>query len=129
MGGCADVLIVQLNPINIPEVPRDMRGIMDRVNTLAFNSSLMREMRMINFVTQLIDRGDLDGTKYTRLFVHSVDAEEDLARLAPSSKLNADPEFLESLFALGEARAAAFLEAHFDDIGARSSTDIAAKFC
>ncbi len=129
MGGCADVLIVQINPTNIPEVPRDMRGILDRVNTLAFNSSLMREMRMIHFVTQLIDRGELDGAKHARLFVHSVDAEEDLARLAPSSRLNADPAFLEFLFALGDARAAAFLDRHFDDIGVRSSTDIVAKFC
>jgi NTE family protein len=41
MGGCPDIIIVQLNPINIPAVPRDMRAIMDRINTLAFNSSLM----------------------------------------------------------------------------------------
>jgi NTE family protein len=43
MGGCPDIIIVQLNPINIPTVPRDMRAIMDRINTLAFNSSLMGE--------------------------------------------------------------------------------------
>ena len=57
MGGAPDIVIVQLNPINIPEVPRDIRAIVDRMNTLAFNSSLMREMRMIRFVTDLIDQG------------------------------------------------------------------------
>jgi NTE family protein len=129
MGGGADILIVQLNPINIPEVPRDMRGILDRINTLAFNSSLMREMRMIRFVTELIDKGDLDGTRYTRLFVHTVDAEVELGALGPASKLNADEAFLHHLRALGVARAEAFLDGHFDDIGVRSSTDIAAKFC
>ena len=129
MGGCPDIIIVQLNPINIPAVPRDMRAIMDRINTLAFNSSLMREMRMIHFVTQLIDRGDLDGGKYLRLFIHCIDAEEQLAGLDPSSKLNAAPDFLAHLFELGVARAEAFLTLHFDAIGVASSTDIEAKFC
>jgi NTE family protein len=129
MGGCQDIIIVQLNPINIPEVPRDMRGIMDRINTLAFNSSLMREMRMIRFVTELIDRGDLDGARYTRLFIHTIDAEAELAAFDPASKLNADRAFLDHLFALGAARAEAFLAAHWDTIGVRSSTDVEAKFC
>jgi NTE family protein len=129
MGGSPDIVIVQLNPINIPEVPRDMRAIMDRINTLAFNSSLTREMRMIRFVTELIDRGDLDGSRYLRLFVHTIDAEAELAALDPSSKLNADPAFLRHLFALGAARAEAFLATHFDAIGQRSSTDVEARFC
>jgi NTE family protein len=129
MGGGPDILIVQLNPINIPQVPRDMRDILDRINTLAFNSSLMREMRMIRFVTELIDKGDLDGTRYTRMFIHTVDAEVELGALGPASKLNADEGFLRHLRALGVARAEAFLAAHFDDLGVRSSTDIAAKFC
>jgi NTE family protein len=129
MGGSQDILIVQLNPINIPEVPRDMRGIMDRINTLAFNSSLMREMRMIRFVTQLIDRGDLDGARYLRMFIHTIDAEAELAAFDPASKLNADRAFLDHLFALGVARAEAFLAEHWDAIGERSSTDVEAKFC
>jgi NTE family protein len=129
MGGGADILIVQLNPINIPEVPRDMRDIMDRVNTLAFNSSLMREMRMIKFVTDMIDRGDLDGDKYLRLFIHCIDAERELAALGASSKLNADRAFLRHLFDLGVEKAYAFLAAHFDDLGVRSSTDVGTRFC
>jgi NTE family protein len=129
MGGGRDIVIVQLNPINIPEVPRDMRAIMDRINTLAFNSSLMREMRMIRFVTQLIDRGDLDGARYQRMLIHTIDAEAELAAFDPASKLNADRAFLDHLFGLGAARAEAFLAEHWDAIGVRSSTDVDAKFC
>lgn len=129
MGGSPDIVIVQLNPINIPDVPRDMRGIMDRINTLAFNSSLMREMRMIRFITQLIDRGDLDGSRYLRLNIHSIDAEAELATFDPSSKLNADRDFLQHLFRLGATRAEDFLEQHWDAVGVRSSTDVDAKFC
>jgi NTE family protein len=36
---CCDVLIVQVNPIGIPEVPRTARAILDRINTLSYNSS------------------------------------------------------------------------------------------
>jgi len=129
MGGGQDIVIIQLNPINIPEVPRDMRAILDRINTLAFNSSLMREMRMIRFVTDLIDRGDLDGERYLRLFIHTIDAEAELAAFDPASKLNADRGFLDHLFMLGSAQADRFLATHWDAIGLRSSTDVEKKFC
>jgi NTE family protein len=128
MGGAPDILIVQLNPINIPDVPRDIRAIVDRMNTLAFNSSLMREMRMIRFVTDLIDQGQLPKEKHLRCFIHTVDAEEELAAFNASSKMNASTGFLHHLRALGVARADAFLDAHFDAIGVRSSTDVVSKF-
>jgi NTE family protein len=128
MGGAPDILIVQLNPINIPEVPRDIRAIVDRMNTLAFNSSLMREMRMIRFVTDLIDQGQLPKDRHLRCFIHTVDAEAELAAFNASSKLNGSIAFLHHLRALGAARADAFLDEHFDAIGERSSTDVVAKF-
>jgi len=128
MGGGRDIAIVQLNPINIPEVPRRIADIIDRVNTLSFNSSLMREMRMIHFITTLIDRGDLPADRYPRMLIHTIDAEVELAKLSASSKLNATPAFLDYLFKLGRSRASAFLDEHYGDIGERSSTDIAAKF-
>ncbi|MGI9506710.1 MAG: patatin-like phospholipase family protein [Geminicoccaceae bacterium] len=125
---CPDVLIIQINPINIPAVPRTAQEIFDRINTLSFNSSLMREMRAIGFVTKLIDEGRLDPDGYKRLNVHTIDAEVDMARLSVSSKLNADASFLATLFDLGRERASHWLDAHFDDVGIRSSTDIEAKF-
>lgn len=128
MGGAPDIVIVQLNPINIPEVPRDIRSIVDRMNTLAFNSSLMREMRMIRFVTDLIDQGQLPKEKHLRCFIHTVDAEEELAAFNASSKMNGSRGFLRHLRELGVQRAKAFLDEHFDAIGERSSTDVVAKF-
>jgi NTE family protein len=128
MGGGPDILIIQLNPINIPDVPRDVRGIIDRINTLSFNSSLMREMRMIKFVTDLIDRGDLPAERYLRVNIHTIDAEAEFGALGPSSKLNADRDFLMRLRALGSRKAETFLNSHFESIGQRSSTDITAKF-
>jgi len=123
-----DVLIVQINPINIPELPKTAQTILDRINTLSFNSSLMREMRAIHFVTKLIDNGFDDDGRLKRVNLHTIDAEEHLGKLGVSSKINADWDFLQSLFELGRGKAEAFLNAHYDKIGVQSSTDIESKF-
>ena len=123
-----DVLVVMINPINISETPKSARDILDRINTLSFNSSLMREMRAIHFVASLIDKGFDDGGRLRKLNIHTIDAESEMAHLGASSKLNTDRAFLEWLFTLGRGRADAFLTAHFDKIGHTSSTDVAEKF-
>jgi NTE family protein len=123
-----DVLIVQINPIVIPELPKTAQAILDRINTLSFNSSLMREMRAIHFVTKLIDRGFDDGGRLKRLNIHTIDAEAYLGQLSVSSKVNADWDFLQQLFQVGRAKADTFLNDHFDKIGVMSSTDIETKF-
>jgi NTE family protein len=128
MGGVRDILIVQINPINIPKVPKTARAILDHAATLSFNSSLMREMRVIKFIQDLIDRGELDGAKHMRTLIHTIDAEQELAAFDVSSKFNLDIGFLRHLFTLGRAKADVFIEAHYNDIGIRSSTDINAKF-
>jgi NTE family protein len=128
MGGGRDILIVQINPINIATVPRTARAILDHAATLSFNSSLMREMRVIKFVQDLIDRGELDATKYMRTLIHTIDAEQELSAFDVSSKFNSDLGFLQHLFALGRSKADSFIEKHYDDIGVRSSTDIVTKF-
>lgn len=125
---CQDILIIQVNPIKIDTIPKTAQEIFDRINTLSFNSSLMREMRAIDFVTQLIDQERLDANHYKRLNIHTIDAEEDMAKFNVSSKLNADADFLDHLFQLGRERGDEWLEAHFDKVGNESSTDIATKF-
>ena len=120
----SDVLLVQINPVNIDEVPKRAHDIMDRVNEVSFNSSLMRELRTIAFVTRLIDEGRLDMERYKRLNMHAIEAEEQLAEFTVSSKLNADRGFLRWLFALGRDRAEAWLEAHVEKVGRQSSLDL-----
>lgn len=127
-GGCQDILVVQINPINIGEVPKSAVAIADRINTLTFNSSLIREMRAIQFVNDLIDSGDLDGSKYPRFNFHTIDAERELVKYGVSSKLNTDWGFLRHLHDIGRRSGAHFLETHFDLIGQSCSTDLRMKF-
>ena len=116
---------MQINPLLREEVPTTAREILDRVSELTFNSSLIREMRAIQFVTRLIDSGTLDHSGYKRLNMHLIEAEAEMKKLGASSKLNSDPEFIDYLFELGRASAADWLGAHFDTIGKDSSIDLA----
>lgn len=125
---CRDVLIVQINPMKIPEVPKTPQAILDRANTLSFNSSLVREMRAINFVTRLVESGFDDGGRLQYMLIHTIDAEEQLAALGAASKYNVNWHFLQKLYALGRRQATAFLRQHFETIGKASTTDIVAKF-
>ena len=120
----SDVLLVQLNPVNVDEVPKRAHDIMDRVNEVSFNSSLMRELRTIAFVTRLIDEGRLDMERYKRLNMHAIEAEDELARLTVSSKHNAERRFLHWLFELGRQRADTWLAEHGDAVGRESSLDL-----
>ena len=57
--GCQteDVVLVQLNPLIREGVPRTALEIDNRMNEIAFNSSLMYEMRAIAFVQRLLEEG------------------------------------------------------------------------
>lgn len=128
--GCdsRDVVLVMINPIRIDAVPKSAHAILDRINTLSFNSSLMREMRAIHFVSRLVESGVDDGGRLKQMLIHCVDAEDEMRGLGASSKLNAGWEFIASLHGLGRSRAEAFLEAHYDKLGRVSSTSIEERF-
>ncbi len=128
--GCTSrgVVVVQVNPINRPDVPRDARAILDRVTEISFNSSLLREMRAIAFVGRLVEEAALDTTRYKKLNMHFIESESDLARLGAASKFDTDWSFLGELRDLGRATAKAWLAAHFDKIGVESSIDIHGRF-
>ena len=124
----ADVLLIMVNPIHIEQVPQTAQAILDRINTLSFNSSLMREMRAINFVNRLVESGFDDEGRLKKMLIHCIDAEDEMSKLGVSSKLNVGREFLGWLFELGRARADIFLRDHFDTIGKELSTSIEQRF-
>ncbi|MEK0083754.1 patatin-like phospholipase family protein [Benzoatithermus flavus] len=125
---CEDMLIVQINPIEIEHVPMTAQTIVDRINEISFNSSLMREMRAIAFVQKLLAEHRIPRGRYKDVKIHLIEAEEAMRPLGYSSKLNASADFLCWLRALGRERAGLFLDEAYDKIGVASSVDIAAKF-
>jgi NTE family protein len=128
--GCKseDVVVVHINPINRPDVPETATEIMNRINEISFNSSLMREMRAIAFVGRLIDEGKLVDPEMKRMRMHAIDAEDVMQALGVASKLNADWEFLTHLHDIGRRRAEAWLEASFDRLGVEGTVDLRARY-
>ena len=123
-----DIVIVQINPIVRTGVPRSAQDIQDRVNEITFNSALLHELRAVDFVRRLLDAGKLDAGEYRAMNVHMIEARRELRPLGASSKLNAEWAFLQHLFEIGRGAASRWLEAHFEDLGVRSSVDIRAMF-
>jgi NTE family protein len=109
-------------------LPRTAAEILNRLNEVSFNSSLMREMRAIAFVSSLIERGKLSADEFKLMLIHSIRADEEMARHSVSSKLNADWGFLTHLREQGRAHAGKWLEEHFGQIGRESSVDLRAEF-
>jgi NTE family protein len=123
-----DIVIVHINPIMRSETPKTARDILNRINEISFNSSLMREMRAISFVTRLIDDGTIGENKMKRMLVHSIEDEDFMRKLGVSSKLNPDWEFLTHLRDVGRASAESWLEANYDHLGDRSTVDIGDRY-
>ena len=118
-----DVVIVHINPVCRPEVPVTARDITSRINEISFNSSLMREMRAIAFVTRLIDSGKLVDADVKKMLIHSIAADDVMQRLNATSKLNADWEFLTHLRDLGRERAAAWMEESYERLNHQTTVD------
>jgi NTE family protein len=126
--GCEsrDVIMVHLTPTERAELPTNSRTILNRMQEISFNSSLMREMRAIAFVTKLIEDGKLTAGK--RMLMHLIEAEDVIRDLSGSSKMNGTWKFLTHLFNIGRERADQWLAANFDRVGVESTIDVHAKY-
>lgn len=120
-----DIVIVQINPLRRDSAPRTAQEIVDRINEITFNASLLRELRAIDFVSRMLKEDRLDRKRYRDIHVHIIHDEE-IAKLEASSKLNTEWNFLKYQFDLGRKTAGTWLSGTFDQIGKRTSVDLAA---
>ena len=125
--GSADVIVVHINPIVRDNVPANARDILNRVNEITFNSSLMREMRAIAFATKLIDQGDVSNDALRRMLIHSIETNE-MCDLGVESKLNPNWASLSRLRRIGQDTADAWFQEHFDSLNNESTVDIREKY-
>jgi NTE family protein len=119
-----DIVIVHINPLFRKEVPRSADDILNRINEISFNSSLMREMRAVSFVTRLITQNRIVGEELPHVLIHSIADDEFMSALSSTSKYNADWEFLTFLRDQGRKCADDWLAKNFVKLGVESSVDI-----
>ena len=95
-------MIVQINPLFRDEVPTSARDILNRINEMTFNASLVREMAGIATITSLVESGALNDDRYTAVRFHQISAEDGAGEIsAPLSKMNTERAFLEHLAPIG----------------------------
>jgi NTE family protein len=123
-----DVLLVQINPIVRSGLPKTAHEIVNRMNEITFNSSLIAEMRAINFVSRLVRDNHLDTKKYRDVRMHLIPAPDDALGLNASSKVNTDWAFLQFLRDTGRKVAEQWLVTCKADVGVKSTVDIEEAF-
>lgn len=118
----ADVLVVQINPVERPATPTSARDILHRINEITFNSSLSAELNTIALIDRLIEQGRLKPSgDFRHVNLHRIALVG--KRLTAASRLKTDFDFFEMLHRAGRRAAKRFLDAHFDDIGRRSTIE------
>ena len=123
-----DVVIVHINPIVRKGVPTSASEILNRLNEVSFNSSLMREMRAIAFVSKLIEDKKVKAEDMKQMHIHSIRSDAAMSEYDAASKMNTDWEFLCHLRDKGRAIAKQWLDENYAKIGKESSVDIRKEF-
>lgn len=123
----ADLLIVHVNPILRPELPREAYEIENRINEITFNTSLLNELRAIQFVQKLLEDDMLrpeHRDHYQKIHLHALRSEETMRAVGASSKFDTSWNFLTGLRDAGRAVAKKWLAENFDHIGHKGTVDI-----
>jgi NTE family protein len=124
-----DLVLVQINPSYRDEVPNTVARILDRLNEITFNSSLVKELRTIGLLKRLLRAEGLPPAsgrdslfaQIHALRLHRIDAEGELAKLTAASKLDARWAFVSRLHRIGWDAADAWLTRCFAHVGRRST--------
>ncbi|MDH3658435.1 MAG: patatin-like phospholipase family protein [Alphaproteobacteria bacterium] len=119
-----DIVIVQLNPTMRSELPITSRDIMDRLNEVTMNASLMRELDHVATLTRLVESGSLKSKKIRPVRLHCIADPEVMSPLGMRSKNNTAWNFLSYLKDAGRNCADAWLKQNRRHIGKTSTLDL-----
>lgn len=124
-----DIVIVHINPVVRQEVPRTPMQIMNRVNEISFNSSLLRELRSIDFAKRMIEEQWIreeaqDKFRFKDLYIHSILSDQATTALSISSKYTPEWNFLRHLRDQGRKFTQEWLDKNFEHIGHRSTISL-----
>jgi NTE family protein len=119
----SDTLLVQIDPVERPGTPKTARDILNRLKEVAFNATLMKELRMIALLKRTTQSSSGEGTRWAQMRIHRISSPK-MVKLGYSSKLNAEWSFLYMLFKEGRACAHAFLHKNKKALNKYSTLDL-----
>ncbi len=118
-----DTIIIPINPVERKGTPRAASDILNRLNEVAFNAVLLKELRMIALLRRVADPGHEEGERWSKMRVHAV-PNDLMTKLSASSKLIAEWDFFCLLRDEGRRAAQEFLKRRAGDLGRRSTLDL-----
>lgn len=104
----ADIAVVTINPLTVPDTPEEPAAIAARLNQITFNAPLVRELRAL-MAFQVTTR------------LHLIDADADLRGLGVYSKMMTDWAFLSWLREAGRAAGDRWVERHLGAVGVEAT--------
>jgi NTE family protein len=123
-----DLVIININPLERDNLPITPKQIQNRINEISFNSSLLRELRAIEFVQRLLDQGALEEGRMSRVRVHMIADDALMEQLSVATKMVPNPVVIATLKDAGQRAAEQFLNDHKSKIGKESSVDLREMF-
>jgi NTE family protein len=121
-----DLVIVQLLPDRIDDLPTDARSIRRRVGEITFHSSLVAEMHAIHAIRNLTEATHAP-TRLAELRFHRIGPPR-LALFDEGNAIERDRAWFERLHTEGVAAGRQFIARHGDDIGVRETLDVGGVF-
>jgi NTE family protein len=119
-----DILVVSINPLRRDEVPDTPLEIQNRINEISFNSSLLGELRAINFVRRLIAEGRMERGRMKDVRVHMIADDKLMNELSATTKLAPSPQLIKRLKTAGQTAADRFLSNGGRHVGRESGINI-----
>lgn len=127
-----DLVLVQINPVDRPGIPRTAREIIDRINEISFNSSLNQELRTVALIKRLLREDEDSGhnsdarlfAKIGALNIHRVEAQKELGKFGASTKLSSGLSFIRRLRDIGYQAADSWLAHNRNHLGHRSTIEL-----
>jgi hypothetical protein len=65
-----DTILVPINPIERPGVPRSASEILNRLNEVSFNAVVLKELRMMALLRKVADPGEGEGALWAQMRMH-----------------------------------------------------------
>ncbi|MEP4198147.1 MAG: patatin-like phospholipase family protein [Aliishimia sp.] len=123
-----DIVVININPLERDTVPTTPQEIQNRINEISFNSSLLRELRAINFVQGLLEDGTILEGRMSRVLVHMISDDALMNQLGVATKTVPNAHIIKTLKEAGRQAAHTFLATHKDDLNTRSSVNLPEMF-
>lgn len=127
-----DVMLVLVNAFHRDAMPpHSARAILDRLNEITFNASVVLEINAIEAINRLLAELAAAGLRYDGRYkpirLHAIQNDAFSEQLGFVSKSSTSWQFLSHLHDVGYETAEAWLRAHPDAAGNRSSFNVKAE--